>query len=96
VRGYGWGSLNGRVAIKYDAEDGQVEAGEYAIEYLRRTSPRWRWVAALEGEDDELSLIGEAQMTLAPGRAVLKLNCGFGVTEKAPDVAPEVGVLFTF
>jgi hypothetical protein len=26
----------------------------------------------------------------------VKLNCGFGVTRKAPDFAPEVGVLFTF
>ena len=95
VRGYRWGTLNGRVSIKYDAEDGQVEPGEYAIEYLRRTSPRWRWVATLEGEDDEVSLIGEAQLTIA-GHAVLKLNCGFGLTSKAPDFAPEVGVIFSF
>ena len=95
VRGYRWGTLNGRVTIKYDAEDGQVEPGEYAIEYLRRTSPKWRWVGTLEGEDDELSLIGEAQWTLSP-RAVLKLNCGFGLTKKAPDFAPEVGVIFSF
>lgn len=95
VRGYRWGTLNGRVAIKYDAEDGQVEPGEFAIEYLKRTSPKWRWVATLEGEDDELSLIGEAQLTIAR-RAFLKLNLGLGLTKKAPDFAPEVGVLFTF
>jgi hypothetical protein len=95
VRGFRWGTLNGRVSIKYDAEDGQVEPGEYAIEYLKRTSPKRRWVATLEGEDDEVSLIGEAQLTLSP-RAVLKLNCGFGLTKKAPDFAPEVGVIFTF
>jgi hypothetical protein len=95
VRGFRWGTLNGRLAAKYDAEDGQVEVGEYAIEYLRRTSPRWRWVATLEGEDDELSLIGEAQWTITP-HATLKLNCGFGVTKKAEDVAPEIGVLFSF
>jgi hypothetical protein len=95
VRGYGWGTINGRVSMKYDREDGQVEVGEYAFEYLKRTSPRWRWVASLEGEDDELSLIGEAQLTI--GRhAFVKLNCGFGVTRKAPDFAPEVGILFTF
>src|SRR5262245_51397180 len=56
-RAYRWGVLDGRVALKYDAEDGQVEAGEYAIEYVKRTSERWRWVGSLEGEDDELSLI---------------------------------------
>jgi len=95
VRGFRWGTLNGRVAAKYDAEDGQVEMGEYAIEYLRRTSPRWRWVATLEGEDDEISLIGEAQWTISP-HATLKMNCGFGVSKKAEDIAPEIGVLFSF
>ena len=43
----------------------------------------------------ELSLIGEAQMTLG-AHAVLKLNCGFGLTGKAEDLAPEVGVIFSF
>jgi hypothetical protein len=28
--------------------------------------------------------------------ALLKLNCGLGLTENAPDIAPEVGVLFRF
>lgn len=95
VRGYRWGTLNGRVTAKYDAEDGQVEPGEFGLEYLKRTSPRWRWVAALEGEDDEISLIGEAQLTVAR-RAVLKLNLGVGLTGKAPDFAPEVGIIFSF
>ena len=95
VRGHAWGTLSGRVAIAYDGAGRQVELGEYAIEYLKRVSPRWRFVAALEGESDELSLIGEAQWFLGP-HALLKLNCGFGITEKAPDLAPEVGVMFRF
>ena len=94
VRGFRWGTLNGRLSIKHDAEEG-VEPGEYAIEYLKRTSPRLRWVATLEGEDDEISLIGEAQLTLGQA-AVLKLNSGFGLTEKAADVALEAGVIFSF
>jgi hypothetical protein len=40
-------------------------------------------------------VIGEVQWHLGP-RAFLKLNSGFGLTEKAPDVAPEVGVLISF
>ena len=95
VRGYRWGTLNGRVSLKYDAEDGKVEAGEFALEYLKRTSRKWRWVATLEGEDDEISVIGEGQLTLSR-YAVLKLNCGFGLTSKAPDFAPEIGVIFNF
>lgn len=95
IRGYRWGTISGRVGLAYDPEGSQIELGEYAVEYLKRTSPRWRWVASLEGESDEVSLIGEAQCFLGR-RAFLKLNSGFGLTEKAPDVAPEVGVVISF
>ena len=95
IRAFEWGTLNARVSIAYDGDENKIEFGEYAIEYLKRVNDRWRLVATLEGEDDELSLIGEVQLTLAPG-AMLKLNSGFGVTEKAADFAPEVGVLFLF
>ncbi|HKQ61779.1 MAG TPA: hypothetical protein VJS92_10830 [Candidatus Polarisedimenticolaceae bacterium] len=95
IRGYRWGTITGRVALAYDGEGDQFELGEFAAEYFKRIAERWRVVAALEGESDELSLIGEAQWRFTSG-AMLKLNCGVGLTEKAPDVAPEVGVLFRF
>jgi hypothetical protein len=95
VRGYRWGTINGRASIAWDGEDEKLDLGEYAFEYLKRISPKWRLVATLEGETDELSLIGEAQWQLCRV-CTLKLNCGFGITQKAPDVAPEVGVLFRF
>jgi hypothetical protein len=95
IRGHTWGTLNGRIAVAYDGEDSRVELGEYAIEYLKRVSERWRFVATIEGESEEVALIGEAQWFLSP-HAVLKLNCGFGLTTQAPDIAPEVGVLFRF
>ncbi len=95
IRGFRWGTLYGRVALAYDGDGGQVEMGEYAIEYLKRVSPHWRLVATLEGESDEVSLIGEAQWLISK-HAMLKLNTGFGLSEKAPDIAPEVGILFRF
>jgi hypothetical protein len=95
MRGFKWGTLNGRISVAYDGAESKVEFGEYALEYLKRISDQWRFVATIEGEDDEVSLIGEAQWTLRPG-AVLKLNSGFGVTKKAANFAPEIGVLFTF
>jgi len=95
VRGFRWGTITGRVAIAWDGADSKVDFGEFAFEYLNRISPKWRLVGTLEGESDELSVIGEAQWFFSRV-AVLKLNCGFGVTEKAPDIAPEVGVLFRF
>jgi len=95
IRGYRWGTITGRAAIAWDGADSKVDLGEYAFEYLKRVSPSWRIVATLEGETDEVSLIGEAQWCFSR-IAFLKLNCGFGLTEKAPDIAPDVGVLFRF
>lgn len=95
IRGYRWGTITGRLSVKHDAEDAAVEPGEYAFEYLKKVSPRWRLVGTLEGEDDEIAAIGEAQWFFSR-HGFLKLNCGFGLTEKAPDIAPEVGVIFSF
>src|SRR5439155_1173890 len=74
---------------------GDFEFGEYAIEYIKRLSPNWLVVLAFEGEQDEQSIIGEVQYSLSKNIA-LKVNCGFGVTKKAPDFAPEIGLLFRF
>ncbi len=87
IRGFRWGTLNGRLSVGSEVE--------YALEYLKRTSERWRFVATLEGEEDEVSLIGEAQWFIRPN-VFLKLNSGFGITKKAPDLAPEIGVVFSF
>jgi len=68
---------------------------EYAVDYVKRLSQNWRVVVSLEGESDEVSLIGEVQYALGKN-AMLKINSGFGLTKKAPDFAPEIGVLFRF
>ena len=95
VKGFSFGTLTPRASIEYDPDDDAFEFGEWAIEYLKRFSDKWRMVATFEGESDEVSLIGEAQYNLNPD-AILKLNCGFGLTEKTPDIAPEIGVMFYF
>jgi hypothetical protein len=95
IRRHPWETLNGRASLAYDGEENKMELGEYALEYLKRVNDKWRIVATLEGEDDEIALIGEGQLTLRSG-VTLKLNSGFGLTEKAVDIAPEIGVLFTF
>ena len=63
--------------------------------YLKRLSPRWRAVVALEGEDEDLSLITEAQYFITP-RIFLKINSGFGLSQKVPDFAPEIGLMMNF
>ena len=95
TRGFRFGTLTGRISGSYTAEETKLALGEYALEYVKRVSPGWRVYLGVEGEEDEVAAIGEVQWRIARC-ALLKLNNGFGLTSKAPDLAPEVGVLFSF
>jgi hypothetical protein len=95
VRGFAFGTMTVRAAAEYDGEEGSVALGEYAVEYLRRVSPALRLFGAVEGSEDEVELITEAQWFLRPTVA-LKLNNAIGLTPKATDWAPEVGVMLSF
>jgi hypothetical protein len=95
ARGFGWGTLTARAAVEYsDASSSPWDLGEYAIEYLKRVSPKWRLYAGLEGTQDELSLITEAQWHIVP-QGFIRFNNGVGLTSKATDWSPELGILFT-
>lgn len=94
VRGTRIGTWTFRVAGEYTAEESKVEPGEYAIEYLKRLSPRWRVYLGVEGTQDEVEFISEAQWHLTE-RVFLKLNNAVGLTSKAADWAPEIGVMFS-
>ena len=93
IKGFSWGTLSARWGAAY--EDKNFKGGEFALEYLKRLSPRWRAVVALEGEDEDLALITEAQYFITP-RIFLKINSGFGLTQKVPDFAPEIGLMMNF
>ena len=96
VRGFAFGTLTARAAVEYDeASSSHFDAGEYAVEYLRRLSPKWRVFAGLEGKTDEATLIGEVQWHATP-RMFFKFNNGVGLTSKAAGWAPEIGVVFSF
>jgi hypothetical protein len=96
TRGFHWGTLTVRAAIEYDeASSSPFDLGEYAFEYLKRVSPSWRLYVGIEGSSDELSLIAEAQWHVTRNIFV-KLNNGLGLTSKATDWSPEVGVVLTF
>lgn len=96
VRGFSFGTMTFRVAAEYSMEESAVELGEYALEYLNRLSPTWRVYLGLEGNQDELEFIPEAQWHIRTDKVVVKLNSALGVTSKATDWAPEVGVVFSF
>lgn len=93
VRGMSWGTMTFRIAAEY--AENQIGPGEYAVEYLKRVSPNLRLYTGVEGVEDEIEWISEAQVFLRRN-VFLKLNSAFGLTSKAPDWAPEVGIMFVF
>lgn len=95
IRGLSWGTLTGRLAVEYERAENAVALGEAAVEYLKRLSSKWRFFGSVEGTGDEVELITEIQWHFARF-ACLKLNNAVGLTSKAPDWAPEVGILFSF
>lgn len=95
IKGFSWGTLTLRAAAEYSKEESKLDLGEYAVEYLKRLSSTWRVYLGVEGSQDELSLITEAQWHLTDSIFV-KVNNGFGISSKATDWAPEIGIVFSF
>jgi hypothetical protein len=96
VRGFGWGTMTVRGAVEYAAASGSPwDIGEYAVEYLKRLSPHWRVYVGVEGTQDEVALITEAQWHVWR-RAFVRINSGWGLTSKAADWAPEIGMVWSF
>ena len=94
TRGFRFGTFTTRAAIEYS--ENEIALGEYAVEYLKRISPRWNVFVGVEGSQvDEIALITQLQWLVAPSVAI-KLNLGLGLTSRATDWAPEAGVLFRF
>ena len=93
ARSSSWGTMILRGGVAW--AEGAAELGEYALEYVRGVSDRLRIYTGVEGSEDEVVLITEAQVFLTPD-IKLKLNSAFGITQKAPGWAPEVGVMFRF
>jgi hypothetical protein len=94
IRGFAWGTMTVRLAAEYDGAENVIEAGEFAVEYLKRLSSALRVFLGVEGSQDEIEAIPEIQWFLRP-HIVLKLNSAFGVTSKATNWAPEVGIIFS-
>jgi hypothetical protein len=95
IRGFSWGTLMARASVEYEGgSSSQFDSGEYAFEFVKRLNRRFRMYAGLEGTQDEISAVGELQIHLTP-RVMIKAGTGIGLTSKATDLAPEVGILFT-
>ena len=95
MKGFHWGTMTLRLAAEYDGAEEKVEAGEFALEYLKQVSKLFRFFVGVEGTQDEVELITDLQFHLLEN-AFLRINNAFGVTSKATDYAPEFGILFHF
>lgn len=95
IKGFNWGTMTVRAAVEYSKEENKIELGEYAIEYLKRISELFRFYIGIEGTQDEVELITDLQLHFS-SYAFLRINNALGVTSKATDYAPEVGILFHF
>lgn len=93
LRGFKWGTMSARVGVEHAKAGNKTDLGEFAVEYLKRLSPSWRIYFGVEGVQDEVELIAEAQWHLSD-RVYLRLNNAFGLTSKATDWAPDVGLMF--
>lgn len=95
IKGTRIGTWTIRTTMAYDDAENKFEFGEYGVEYLRRWSRLFRSTVLVEGEEDEVDLILDAQFHVSP-RVFIRLNTGLGLTSKAEDFAPEVGVVMSF
>jgi hypothetical protein len=93
IRGFRWGTITVRTAI--EQAGGVFDFGEYAVEYYKRLSKRFCLYTGIEGSQDEVEWIAEIQWWLSD-TVRFKLNNAFGLTSKATDWAPEVGLMISF
>ena len=95
IKGFNWGTLTLRAAFDYAMKEKKIEFGEYALEYLKRISDKFRIFVMIEGSEDEASIVPEIQWHINPN-IFLKAGSGITLTSKAIDFAPEVGIMFSF
>jgi hypothetical protein len=97
VKGYRWGTVTLRSSLEYTREDRSLNIGETAVEYLKRLSPALRLHLAIEGGEggapDEWDFVPGLQWRVTD-LVFLKFNNALGLSSKATDWAPALGVLF--
>ena len=95
TKGFSFGTFTAKISYAYDRAESKAELGEYALEYTKRLSDQWRIVLCVEGTQDEIEGIVEVQWMPAKN-IMIKINNAVGLTSKAADWAPELGILISF
>lgn len=104
IRGFGWGTMTFRTTLEYNREISAIQQaahldlGETSIEYLRRLSPAWRLNLGIEGGEggapDEWELRSGLYWRITDA-ALLRLDNSVGLSSKAPDWTPQIGLMFS-
>jgi hypothetical protein len=101
IRGFRWGTMTVRLGFEYDTSSASaVDFHEYAIEYLKRLSPKVSvYLGYVVFEGDEASLATELHWSPNP-RVMIRLGNRLGVvsstlsaTPNGLDWAPTIGVV---
>jgi len=97
-RGFGFGTVTVKIAAEYNREEGHPILGEVTIEYLKRLSPSFQLFLAIEGGEggapDEFDLVSGLQVRITD-RLFFKFDNAIGLSPKAPDWAPQVGLMLS-
>lgn len=103
VRGFSWGTMTIRTTFEYNREQtalkepAHIDVGETSIEYLKLLSRVTRLNLGVEGGEggapDEWELRSSLQWTLTDA-LLFKLDNAVGLSSKAPDWTPQVGLMF--
>jgi hypothetical protein len=97
VKGFPFGTLQLKFTAEWNREARSPDLGEVAIEYLKRLSPALRVNLAIEGGEsgapDEFEMIGGLRWRIND-HTWLKVDNSIGLSPKATDWGPQVGVQF--
>ncbi|MDU8885643.1 hypothetical protein RXV94_05690 [Yeosuana sp. MJ-SS3] len=93
LKGFKFGTMTFRIAAEYDGAEDKFELGEMALEYLRKVNDWFRFYIGVEGTQDEWELINDLQFHIKSWMFI-RVNNAIGITSKATDYAPELGVVF--
>jgi hypothetical protein len=98
TRGFSWGTLTTRFTVEYNHTEKKFDFGEVALGYLKRFTTDWRVSLGVEGGEggslDEWEVIPGVQWQR--GAVLVRLESAFGISSKAADWSPQVGLGFTF
>lgn len=93
LKGFSFGTMTFRIAAEYDLGEKKFDLGEMALEYMRKFNTWFRFYVGVEGTQDEWELINDLQFHVKPWMFI-RVNNSLGLTSKATDYAPELGVVF--